>query len=267
MLWLSQSQLLSQHSHSHNKKLTKAALTRCWRYRAMRMQMLLVVVVQPHGELHSPFLNAAAETSEGIFVEDFPDPSQLSPLGKASSWAPKIAPAWAAPVTQLVSGSEHISAPQASSSCQSLMQAVFTPPHMWLGNMRNINVPLWLSLPHKKEGCSRQECCCSRTNPNPCPWGSHAGLIREAVITKRQSLMQLTPVWVLSSCFTQLETAQRRSHGDGGWLEVKHQPEWSDRFFFANFWELGAAQQIWTTKREVQGSEWLIPCLLRVIKC
>lgn len=47
--------------------------------------MLVVVVVQPHGELHSPFLNAAAETSEGIFVEDFPDPSQLSPLGKASS--------------------------------------------------------------------------------------------------------------------------------------------------------------------------------------
>lgn len=30
-------------------------------------------------------LNAAAETNEGIFVEDFPDPFQLSPLGKASS--------------------------------------------------------------------------------------------------------------------------------------------------------------------------------------
>lgn len=47
--------------------------------------VLLAMVVQPCGELHSPFLNAAAETSEGIFVEDFPNLFQLSPLGKASS--------------------------------------------------------------------------------------------------------------------------------------------------------------------------------------
>lgn len=47
--------------------------------------MLLLAVVQPHRELHSPLLSAAAETSEGVFAEDFPGPSQLSPLGKASS--------------------------------------------------------------------------------------------------------------------------------------------------------------------------------------
>jgi len=49
----------------------------------MWTQMLLLAVVQPHRELHSPFLGAA-ETSEAIFVEDFPGPSQLSPLGKVS---------------------------------------------------------------------------------------------------------------------------------------------------------------------------------------
>lgn len=47
--------------------------------------MLLLAMVQLHRELHSPFLSAAAETSEGIYEEDFSCPTQISPLGKASS--------------------------------------------------------------------------------------------------------------------------------------------------------------------------------------
>lgn len=129
---------------------------RCWSYGAMWMQMPLLAVVQPHRELHSPFLNAAAETSEGVFVEDFPGPSRLSPLGKVSSWAPKIAPARAAPVTQPVSGSEHISTPWASSSCQSLLQAIFFPPPMWLGNTRNkTRICSFLFLTRKKVAVPR----------------------------------------------------------------------------------------------------------------
>lgn len=77
----------------------------------MWIQMLVLAVVQPHKELHSPFFSAAAETSEGIFAEDVPGSSQLSALGKTPSWAPKIAP-----VTQLVSGSEHVSTPWASTT-------------------------------------------------------------------------------------------------------------------------------------------------------
>lgn len=47
------------------------------------MQMLLLAIVQLHREMHSPFLSAAAETSAGIYIEDFSGPTQHSPLGKA----------------------------------------------------------------------------------------------------------------------------------------------------------------------------------------
>lgn len=97
--------------HSSNKKLTKAGLRWCWSYGTVWMQMLLLLaIVQPHRELHSPLLSAEAETNAGIYVEDFLCPAQRSPLGKAASWVPKTARARAGPVTLLVSHSEHVGA-------------------------------------------------------------------------------------------------------------------------------------------------------------
>lgn len=66
--------------------------------------------------------------------------------------------------------------------------------------------------------------------------------------------MQMTPESILSSCFTQLETAQGRSSWK--WeLAGGEAPPRVIASFFPTSGELGAAQQIPTTELKVQGSE------------
>lgn len=63
------------------------------------------------------------------------------------------------------------------------LQEIFSPPLVWFGNTRNKICICSFLFPTRKK--STWQCCCpSKTNPNPCPRGSHAGLATEAVITR-----------------------------------------------------------------------------------
>lgn len=99
----------------------------CWNYRLQiaLLEIVLSVIPATRG-LH--FLGAAAEASGETFAEDFPGPSQLSPLGKA----PKSAPSKSSSSNPAGNRLNAL-----HSSLSTLLQSSLSPPPMWHHSERN----------------------------------------------------------------------------------------------------------------------------------